>query len=103
MASIGLPSEGGGQASLHGSGGPALDVRTDQFSLGATAYFMLTGRQAFPARRISDLRDVWRSKPIEAVRAHARGDCQRPSAVCSCSNCATLSAQGCNAASGVAY
>lgn len=41
----------------------ALDARVDLFSLGALGYRLLTGRQAFPARRFSDLRDVWRSRP----------------------------------------
>lgn len=41
----------------------ALDARVDLFSLGALAYRLLTGRHAFPARRISELRDLWRSRP----------------------------------------
>lgn len=41
----------------------ALDARTDLFSLGALGYFLLTGRDAYPARRLADLRDVWRSRP----------------------------------------
>jgi hypothetical protein len=42
----------------------ALDARADLFALGALGYRMLTGRHAFPARRFSELRDVWRSKPV---------------------------------------
>jgi tRNA A-37 threonylcarbamoyl transferase component Bud32 len=41
----------------------ALDARVDLFSLGALAYRLLTGRHAFAARRLSELRDLWRSKP----------------------------------------
>jgi len=40
-----------------------LDARTDLYSLGALGYFLLAGRDAYPARRMSDLRDVWRSRP----------------------------------------
>ncbi|HEX4337035.1 MAG TPA: serine/threonine-protein kinase [Polyangiaceae bacterium] len=41
----------------------SLDGRSDLFSLGATLYFVLTGRHAFPARRFDQLRDAWRSSP----------------------------------------
>ncbi len=41
----------------------ALDARADVFSLGATLYYALTGRSAYPARSFADLRDAWRSKP----------------------------------------
>ena len=37
-----------------------LDARSDLFSLGAVAYFLLTGEQAYPARRIAELGHVWR-------------------------------------------
>ncbi len=39
----------------------ALDAQADLNSLGALAYFMLTGRHAFPARAFDDLRDLWRT------------------------------------------
>jgi predicted ATPase len=45
-----------------------LDARTDLFSLGAVGYYLLTGRHAFPARRMSELRDVWRSRPTPPAR-----------------------------------
>jgi hypothetical protein len=45
-----------------------LDARADLFSLGALAYYLLTGRHAFPARRLSDLRDSWRSNPTPMPR-----------------------------------
>src|ERR1051325_2721859 len=41
----------------------ALDARADLFSLGATLYYALTGRAAFPASTFAQLPDVWRSKP----------------------------------------
>jgi tRNA A-37 threonylcarbamoyl transferase component Bud32 len=46
----------------------ALDARADLFSLGALAYYLLTGRHAFPARRTADLRDAWRSRPSPPSR-----------------------------------
>jgi hypothetical protein len=42
----------------------ALDARADLFSLGATAYYVLTGRYAYPASQFNQLRDMWRSRPI---------------------------------------
>jgi hypothetical protein len=46
----------------------ALDARADLFSLGALGYFLLTNRHAFAARRLSDLRNVWRSRPMPPER-----------------------------------
>ncbi len=40
-----------------------LDARTDLFSLGATAYYALTGRHAYPASSFDSLRDFWRTPP----------------------------------------
>jgi tetratricopeptide (TPR) repeat protein/tRNA A-37 threonylcarbamoyl transferase component Bud32 len=45
-----------------------LDARADLFSLGALGYYLLTGRHAYPARRMSELRDVWRSPPVPPMR-----------------------------------
>ena len=45
---------------LHGQ---ALDGQTDLYSLGATAYYALTGRHAYPARALGELPDLWRSPP----------------------------------------
>jgi tetratricopeptide (TPR) repeat protein len=52
--------------------GHALDQRADLFSLGALAYWLLTGRHAFPARRVSDLADAWVHRPLPPS-AHASG------------------------------
>jgi tRNA A-37 threonylcarbamoyl transferase component Bud32 len=41
----------------------ALDQRTDLYALGALAYRMLSGQDAYSARRIDLLRDAWRSRP----------------------------------------
>ena len=46
----------------------ALDARADLFSLGALGYYLLTGRHAFPARKLVELRDVWRSRPAPPER-----------------------------------
>ena len=45
-----------------------LDGRADLFSLGAVGYHLLSDRHAFAAQRISDLRDVWRSRPAPLAR-----------------------------------
>jgi hypothetical protein len=40
-----------------------LDQRADLYSLGALAYWMLTGRHAYPARQLDELEDHWRAPP----------------------------------------
>jgi len=40
-----------------------LDDRADLYSLGALAYWMLTGRHAYPANRLEDLSIQWRTPP----------------------------------------
>jgi hypothetical protein len=40
-----------------------LDQRTDLFALGAVAYFALTGRHAYPARRLDELPRLWLERP----------------------------------------
>ncbi len=45
-----------------------LDSRVDLFSLGALAYFLLSGRHAYPARSIAELRDMWRSQLVRPAR-----------------------------------
>src|SRR5687768_11450928 len=43
--------------------GHPLDQRVDLFALGAVAYWMLTGRHAYPARRMHDLSTIWETPP----------------------------------------
>ena len=43
--------------------GLPLDHRADLYGLGALAYWMLTGRHAYPARAIDDLEVAWRQRP----------------------------------------
>jgi hypothetical protein len=40
-----------------------LDQRTDLFALGATSYWALTGRHAYPARKIQELPTTWERMP----------------------------------------
>ena len=42
----------------------ATDGRTDLFSLGATLYYALTGRLAYPARNFADLFTSWNARPV---------------------------------------
>ncbi len=48
--------------------GQELDGRTDLFSLGATAYFALTRRHAYPARSFAGLRPLWREPLLPPSR-----------------------------------
>jgi serine/threonine protein kinase len=43
--------------------GLPIDHRADLFGLGALAFFLLTGRHAFPARGLEDLESLWRGGP----------------------------------------
>jgi hypothetical protein len=52
--------------------GRPLDARSDLFSVGALAYFLLTGRHAYPAARLAELQDVW-SAPVAPPSMLAEG------------------------------
>ena len=43
--------------------GAPLDQRTDLYSLGALAYWLLTRRHAYPAKRLDQLPELWRHQP----------------------------------------
>ncbi|HKU36855.1 MAG TPA: protein kinase, partial [Polyangiales bacterium] len=45
-----------------------LDARTDLFSLGALAYFALTGRAAYPVRDLREAEAVWSNAPAPPSR-----------------------------------
>jgi serine/threonine-protein kinase len=71
MASIGVPSDVIGTPPFMAPEVlqmQSLDARADLFSLGALAYYLVTGRHAYPARKLNDLRDVWRSRPASPTR-----------------------------------
>ncbi|HET6585526.1 MAG TPA: AAA family ATPase [Nannocystaceae bacterium] len=50
--------------------GFALDGRADLFGLGALAYWVLTGRHAYPARTVEQLEQCWRVRPppVDEIR-----------------------------------
>jgi serine/threonine-protein kinase len=43
--------------------GVGLDQRSDLYALGALAYWMLTGRHAYPAHKLEELPAMWRTAP----------------------------------------
>jgi hypothetical protein len=45
-----------------------LDGRADLYGLGSLAYWLLTGRYAYPARSFDQLRDLWRSPPASPAQ-----------------------------------
>ena len=47
-----------------------LDQRSDLFALGAVAYFVLTGRHAYPCAQLADLQRVW-AQPLPAPSSFA--------------------------------
>ena len=53
-------------------GAGVLDQRSDLYSLGAVAYFALTGRHAYPVRDVTELRRAWQ-QPVAPPSALAPG------------------------------
>jgi tetratricopeptide (TPR) repeat protein len=51
--------------------GGALDQRSDLYSLGAIAYYVLTGRHAYAARELSALPALWQQGVPPMLSAHA--------------------------------
>jgi serine/threonine-protein kinase len=49
----------------------ALDARADLFALGATLYYALTGRHAYPARDFAGLPEHWERTPARPSQFHA--------------------------------
>lgn len=43
--------------------GAALDQRSDLYSLGGVGYFLVTGRNAYPARELGQLPELWQRVP----------------------------------------
>lgn len=50
--------------------GQVLDARTDLFALGATAYYALTGQNAYRARQLAELDEIW-ARPIVPITTYA--------------------------------
>ncbi|HEX5660541.1 MAG TPA: protein kinase [Polyangiales bacterium] len=53
-----------------------LDQRSDLFALGALGYWLITGANAYPARQLGDLPQLWQREPIppSAIVAAARNE-----------------------------
>jgi serine/threonine protein kinase/predicted ATPase len=66
MAVMGIPMENLGTAPFvppEAIYSRTLDQRADLYGLGALAYFLLTGRNAYPVRRTAELAQTWLSRP----------------------------------------
>jgi tetratricopeptide (TPR) repeat protein len=66
LTSVGVPSQIVGTPAFiapEALFGQPLDQRSDLYSLGALAYWLLTGQTAYRARELGELRDAWRTRP----------------------------------------
>jgi len=57
---VGTPSS----TSPEALAGKSLDQRADLYSLGCLAYWLLTGRHAYPAKSFDMLRSMWQTAPV---------------------------------------
>jgi serine/threonine protein kinase len=66
LTAFGIPADVAGTPScipFEALNGLPLDHRADLYSLGCLAYWLLTGREAYPAKNLDDLAFVWKRKP----------------------------------------
>ncbi len=71
MTPFGVPPNVAGTAPFvppEAAEGVFLDQRADLYSLGALAYWLLSGEHAYPANKLDELPAMWR-QPVENVRA----------------------------------
>jgi tetratricopeptide (TPR) repeat protein len=71
MTPFGIPAEVAGTAPFvppEAADCGELDQRADLYSLGALAYWLLTGKHAYPAQRMNELPSLW-SRPLARPRS----------------------------------
>ena len=73
--------------------GRTLDQRTDLYALGAVGYFLLSGRNAYAARELRELPELWKEAPPPPSAAVAA--LQRPDLRADPSGARRLAVRGC--------